>query len=107
MTIREELESAWLEIHHAGYEPENEKDTCEECNRFKSLLNVEAYTEAALMMTEIKNHQEVMDEAMRHINIKFHLHVCFFPSTHDFRIELARALISVIKSKENPDGRTD
>ena len=48
--VREVLEDAWLAIHHEGYAPEDERDTCRQCDRFRQLLFVEAYTEAALML---------------------------------------------------------
>lgn len=48
--VREVLEAAWLTIHHEGYVPENERDTCRKCDRFTRFLDAEAYTDAALML---------------------------------------------------------
>lgn len=47
---RTSLEEAWLEIHHEGYPPENERDTCCKCDRFRRFLDAEAWTDAALML---------------------------------------------------------
>lgn len=47
---REVLEAAWLLIHHGGYAPENERDTCRKCDRFTRLLDAEAYLDAAVML---------------------------------------------------------
>lgn len=48
--VREVLEAAWLTIHHEGYAPENERDTCSQCDRFKCFLDTGAYVNAALML---------------------------------------------------------
>lgn len=48
--VRELLEEAWLEIHHEGYPPENERDTCRKCDRFARLLDAEAWTSAAELL---------------------------------------------------------
>ena len=48
--VREVLEGAWLEIHHEGYPPENERDTCRLCDRFRRFLDAEAYLDAAMML---------------------------------------------------------
>lgn len=47
---RTALEEAWLAIHHEGYPPENERDTCRKCDRFRRFLDAEAWTSAAEML---------------------------------------------------------
>ncbi len=47
---REALEEVWLAIHHGGYPPEREDDTCRKCDRFRRFLDAEAWTDAALML---------------------------------------------------------
>lgn len=47
---RTALEEAWLAIHHEGYPPENERDTCRQCDRFRRFLDAEAWTDAAMML---------------------------------------------------------
>lgn len=47
------LEEAWLRIHHEGYPPENEEDTCRKCDAFYALLDIntdEAFLAAAMML---------------------------------------------------------
>ena len=47
---RELFEAAWVAIHHEGYGPENERDTCRLCERFNRMLDAEAWESAALTL---------------------------------------------------------
>lgn len=47
---RKLFETAWLLVHHAGYAPENEADTCRKCDCFHKMLDAKAFESAALML---------------------------------------------------------
>ncbi len=44
------IEEAWTMIHHEGYPPEGDWDTCKKCDFFYHILDARAYESAALML---------------------------------------------------------
>lgn len=47
---RELLLEVWQEVHHGGYPPEGEWDTCRKCDAFSRMLDCGAYLDAVMLM---------------------------------------------------------